>query len=532
MRSISRTFAGLGVLLGVVGACDRFTHAAFESEAQGGAGGEASTTTGSAGAGPSSTATGAPCGEAMPCGTCAICDAGVCAAEPAGATCADGVCDGAAHCAVGGVAWVRTFGIEGQNAIGQDVDVDPSGQVLFTGYYLGSTGKSLAFDEHEVGSASVSGDANIFVVAVDAQAGAVTWADDIGSGADTGQFTETLVADRSRGGAWLGGHYAGAFTFGAWSPMSSNGGNDLLVARVSSAGVGEQAFTHNDLGVQEVWALSTDTSGRVVGAGMNRGTIAAGAHSHTSANGQEAAFALLVDATAEPLWVAGIEHSNSDTSQAHGVAIHADTVWMAGSYRGTTATLPASGDSNNAFVARLAVADGSFTSLMGWGTPTGSQTIGALAATSDGVVAVGCHTEAFELDGRPVPDTGVFIAWFDDVGASTRVVSYTATGTPMVHDAAVDGMGNIIIVGSINAGSITFGNHEIESTGQAAFVAKLAHDGVALWAHTSSGDSDGARGVAWHDGAIYVAGYTNLGAFGSTEPIIGAHDIFVARLDP
>lgn len=540
MRDIIETLLTVAVVA-IPFACEGFTASDSPSDREGAAGtGGAGGASASAGAdAESSTGTGAPCSDSDPCGACAHCEADVCVADATGTACAEGICDGAATCTSGEVLWVRAFGQTGKSTMGRGIDVDGSGAVFFAGYYLGANAHTLAFDEHEVGTASANGDANIFLVALDAADGAVTWAADIGAGSDlTGQFADTLVADRARGGAWIGGHYAGAFTFGDWSAMSSNGGNDVLVGRVSGAGAGEQAFTHHDTGAQEVWSLADDGGGAVAAAGVNKGRIATDGSEHVADSGQDAAFALLLDATGQALWVGGLDHTGADRSHGHGIAITSDAVWLGGSYIGSgsvdgTMMLPASGGTENAMLARFVRSTGEVTRLSGWGTADDNQAIGAIAAAPEGIVVAGGHAGPFSLDAHDVQGSGVFVAWVDGAGDVVRAVAFEGTGTATVHDVAVDEGGAVVVAGSVAAGNVVFGDVTIESTGERAFVAKIAADAQPLWAHGSDGQTDGVRGVAVVDGAIYVTGHTDGGIFGSSpEGTIGAHDVFVARLAP
>ncbi len=113
-------------------------------------------------------------------------------------------------------------------------------------------------------------------------------------------------------------------------------------------------------------------------------------------------------------------------------------------------------------------------------------------------------------------------------------VTFGNVAAQLVHAVAVDGNGNVVVVGELE-GTMTLGNATLTSAGGTdAFVAKLAADGTLVWAkRVGDAANQGALGVAFDSlGNVLVTGYfagtINFGVTGLTTA--GLSDIFVAKL--
>lgn len=126
----------------------------------------------------------------------------------------------------GVLLWVRTAGSLAGD-IATDISIDPSGNVLITGYY---------FDAINFGGniLSISGESDVFVAKYD-PLGSVIWAKKVsGSGLDLCNSVDTDAF----GNVYLGGSFAGSCTFFGVSNITLNsaGGDDGFVAKLDASG--------------------------------------------------------------------------------------------------------------------------------------------------------------------------------------------------------------------------------------------------------------------------------------------------------
>jgi hypothetical protein len=126
----------------------------------------------------------------------------------------------------GVLIWVRTAGsLAGDFAT--DIAIDPSGNVLITGYYF----DAINFGGNILAS---SGSSDVFAVKYD-PSGSVLWAKKVGgSGLDLGNSIDTDAL----GNVYLGGSFSGSCTFFGVSNITLNsaGGDDGFVAKLDASG--------------------------------------------------------------------------------------------------------------------------------------------------------------------------------------------------------------------------------------------------------------------------------------------------------
>jgi hypothetical protein len=113
------------------------------------------------------------------------------------------------------------------------------------------------------------------------------------------------------------------------------------------------------------------------------------------------------------------------------------------------------------------------------------------------------------------------------------LLSFGGTGADIAEDVTTDGAGNVYLVGGFT-GSVLIGTNFLTGQGEDAFVAKVAPDGAVLWAVSAGGaGTDLAAGVAVDGGGnVYVVGDTDSSPaqFGSNSiATAGGSDAFVAK---
>jgi hypothetical protein len=122
------------------------------------------------------------------------------------------------------------------------------------------------------------------------------------------------------------------------------------------------------------------------------------------------------------------------------------------------------------------------------------------------------------------------------VGTTTSTLPNSPVHTSHVNKTAVDGAGNIYVVGYFHE-TVSFGNITLTSAGNSdLFLAKLDSTGQYLWAvRAGSTATDAAVGLALTpEGAVYITGYfrysATFGAITLTGP--GTSEGFIAKYDP
>jgi hypothetical protein len=139
------------------------------------------------------------------------------------------------------------------------------------------------------------------------------------------------------------------------------------------------------------------------------------------------------------------------------------------------------------------------------------------------VILVGYFTGPAAFGGKTLAGSGLWdvaIAKYAPDGTLLWATEAGGASSDEPQSVAVDQQGNVIVAGSYQQGA-SFGQHKLSSAGSNdGFVAKLSPAGQPLWAHSVGGKgADFAHGVAV-DGAgdIYIAGSFNWDAdFGSTQ---------------
>ncbi len=126
----------------------------------------------------------------------------------------------------GSLIWVRTAGSLAGD-IATDISLDPSGNVIITGYYFDAInfGGNIVFS---------SGSSDVFAAKYD-PSGTVLWAKKLGgSGLDLGNSVDTDAS----GNVYLGGSFSGSCTFFGVSNITLNsaGGEDSFVAKLDALG--------------------------------------------------------------------------------------------------------------------------------------------------------------------------------------------------------------------------------------------------------------------------------------------------------
>lgn len=157
-----------------------------------------------------------------------------------------------------------------------------------------------------------------------------------------------------------------------------------------------------------------------------------------------------------------------------------------------------------------------------------SDTVTGSATDADGNAYVSGFTTG-ALQGLNQGQFDAFVAKFDASGTQVWVRQLGSSKDDLAYGVAVDGGGNVYVVGT-TAGTLPTAS---SAGSDDAFVAKYDPSGTRQWvSQFGTSGFENAFGVALGpDGSVFVAGDTD-GSLNGTNPDLGNTDAFVTKLDP
>lgn len=442
------------------------------------------------------------------------------------ATPEDEDCDGKAPPCKGNLLWAKRFG-DSANQRANGIKADASGNVIVAGHFGGTM-------DFGGGLLTSAGSSDVFVVKLDAN-GDHVWSKRFGD-ADY-QAIYGLAVDGA-GNVIVTGTFSGNLDFGA-GPLVSAGLGDIFVAKLDPNGNLLWCKRFGDAGDQVGTAVAADGAGNVIVTGYLYGSADFGGGPLAS-GGDRDIFVTKLDANGIHLWSKRLGGVGSQLGLAV-AADDADNVLVAGEMEGP-ADLGGGpligGGGRDIFVARLDANGGHlWSNCFG---DTSDQTGWAIAPAGSGdVVLVGSFAGAADLGGGPLASAGgrdVVAAKLSANGGHLWSKRFGDLTDQDGSGVAVDGMGNVLIAGSMN-GSADFGGGPLQSGGSSdVFVAKLDANGGHLWAKRF-GDAKGqnALGIATDGpGNVLLTGILSGSVDFGGGPLVsaGGTDVFVAKFGP
>jgi hypothetical protein len=339
-----------------------------------------------------------------------------------------------------------------------------------------------------------------------------------------------------------------SITFGT-TTLTTAGGSDVFVAKLTPAGIWQWATRVGGSLFDDPGGLAVDGSGNVVITGTFQSpTLTFGSTMLTNAG----AFGDVFVAKLTPMgiweWASSAGGGNSDF--AGGVAMDSSgNVVMTGSFSSPMAIFGATTLINlgnrNSFVAKLTPA-GSWL----WATRAGESNgdadgYGVAVDGSGSVVVTGSfNTPTLTFGTATITNMGntdIFVAKLTPAGAWQWATRAGGSGIdPGSFGVAVDGSDNVVITGSFNSPTVTFGAATLICAGGTDFfVAKLTPAGVWQWATRAggSGDDRGSDVALDGSGNLVVTGYfisptISFGTTTLTNPNSPFPALFIASLSP
>jgi len=295
------------------------------------------------------------------------------------------------------------------------------------------------------------------------------------SGGGTGSDAGWDVAVDANGNAYITGWFSGTATFGS-TTLTGQGGLDVFVAKLSTSGAWQWAKSAGGTSGGYGTDVAVDANGNAYITGYFMGTATFGNTTLTSQGNRDVFVAKLSTSGA---WQWATSAGGTDLDEGCGVAVD---------------------PSGNTYIT---------------GTFYDAATFGTTNLTSQG-------------------SYDVFVAKLTTNGAWQWAVSAGGTDFEEGRDVAVDGNGNVYIFGTFYDWAL-FGSTNLTSYGgYDVFVAKLTTNGGWQWARSAggTGGDDGGGAAVDGNGNVYIIGYFHLTAtFGSTTLTSqGGYDVFVAKL--
>jgi len=314
-------------------------------------------------------------------------------------------------------------------------------------------------------------------------------------------------------------------TYGLMSAASnSNAGySDVFVTKYDKTGLWQWSSQLGTAGPDFGYGITVDSRGNA----YVTGGTPTGLDGNTS-NGGVDAFVVKFDTDGRKLWTRQLGTAGND----FGTRIADDkngslyiTGYTDGAFTGFT-----NAGLYDAFVIKLASATGATQWTQQFGS-AGNDDGSGLAVDAAGSVYAAGYTDG-DLGGTNAGWTDVFAVKLDPAtGALLWKRQFGSSESEDLSGLAVDGSGNLYLVGSTYGDLVANGNADATFMTSDAYVVKYGADGTRVWTKQfGTTVNDWATGVAVDgSGNIYVSGNT-FGILGTENA--GAIDFFLTKFDP
>ncbi len=481
--------------------------------------------------GPANTQGVGPCKGGM-----ATCDAqgtsyGPCAGEVTPkpencATAADDDCSGAAAPACSGAhLWSKGWGGPLDDE-GVAVATDPSGNVLFGGYF------DSAFD-YGCGTISPNAIDTLLLIKLDPN-GNCLFSKAFGSG---GQFS--WLATDPAGNIYGTGHFEAPVDFGggAHTPLGTRSG---FIVKFDASGVYQWSKGFGDA-ITTPRAVAIDPMGNVVATGVFNGSVDFGG-GVIPTQGATDAYVVKLSSAGAHQWSMGFGKSGNQNGRAI-VADASGNVYVEGEFSGTAnfggADLVSQG-LNDTFLVKLSPAGAHLWSKR-FGDAMDQTGVGVALDSAQNPVFTGVFSGTIDFGGASLTSQGgidVFFAKFDPSGNHLWSKAISGASSQGLGTLTVDPADNVVIVGYAQ-GTVNFGGLNIASSAgpSDAFLAKYDVSGNLLWAKIFGDTAFQVGKTVATDpmSNIILAGFMLSGGIdlgGGARSGMGGEDTFIAKLAP
>ena len=381
-----------------------------------------------------------------------------------------------------------------------------------------------------------------FVAVYDAQ-GMLLWASSAGS-ADPNRITN-LAADTAGNLIAVGSFSASSLAFGSLV-LSNAGFSDAFVVKYDPSGTPLWAIAIGGPSWEEATGVATDSFGNIYVTGhFESSQLTVGSAALTNAgSGTADIFLIKLSPQGQVLWARSFGGADIDFGQAIAVSPMGDIaitgVFWSNSFSIGSTVLTSSGQ-GDLFVARLNAGGQPLWAQKAGGTDSEIAYGIAFDPTDHLVVAGTSWSNPVIFDNQSFPNQGsndLFVAKYSPNGQLVWARSAGGSDSEEAHAVTIDTSGRIYVAGYFASAGVSFGNHSLQSSGDAdAFVVAYDPQGQPLWAQKAGGLLyDRARAIAVDThGGLYVGGdyKSNPSTFGGTTlPNDQGYDAFLAKLGP
>jgi hypothetical protein len=376
----------------------------------------------------------------------------------------DESCDGAPSC-TGSPVWSKTY--PGGSSTTFDVATDAAGNIYAVGIFSGV----VDFGGGPVTSAGMSED--IFVLKLD-KTGAFGWLKSFGDAEY--QFGTSLAVDPA-GDVLLTGYFTGSVDFGGGA-LTSAGLGDIFLVKLNAAGAHQWSKGYGD-GMQQFGVgVAVDPADNILLVGSFSGSVDLGSGPLTSVGSEDVLVAKL-DSAGGYVWAS--RHGDSDEQNGVGVASDSQgNVLVTGHFKGQIAfgmgpLLSAGAAAEDLYIAKL-TAGGAHVWSKDFGDPAAQQFGQALAVDGeDNIVLTGYFSGSVQFGAGSVTSNDgrdIFAVKFNPAGGHLWNKRFGGLGNQFGQSVAVDALGNVVLGGYVS-GTVDFGGGPVTVASDTAYVVKL-----------------------------------------------------------
>jgi len=382
---------------------------------------------------------------------------------------ADEDCNGVAEKCPLDTVWAKAYPVPSLGASPPPIAVDPMGNIIYASGFTGTV-------DFGTGPMAPAGGSDIYVVKID-DTGATQWARRYGDSADQNAYA---AATSTAGDVFVTGTFQGSVDFGNGAPITSAGGDDAYLLKLTPTGATTWVAFGGDASSQTPTAVAAMPDGGAVISGSFYGVLQfPGCAALTAPTSGSALFLtrFAPDGTCAASVtlgsMAGYPYVNQVTSDAAG------NVYVAGEFSGTVSfpgfTATALG-STDGFVAKL---DGS-SLFPAWVKTFGSAAMDAgdgvasgtsISADANGnVLITGYITDTVDVGGTMVSPLGpksFLVAQLGPDGSTTWAKAFGNCGVSSVNSqmwGKLNAKGHVVLVGFF-AGDVDFGGGDFMAFG-------------------------------------------------------------------
>ena len=361
--------------------------------------------------------------------------------------------------------WSKSFGDDKHQFV-RSIAVDPSGNAIITGAFLGS----INFGGGALTSTTPSFE-DVFVAKF-GPGGSHIWSKKFG---DANPQFGTAVAADPWGNIFVTGDFQGSISFGG-DPFVSDGGSDIFVAKLTPGGVHRWSKHYGNPYDQYSRAIAADGAGNVFVGGVFIDAIDFGCGTIGYSSGRGICVAKL-DSAGVCSWSDGFGASGDQELEeiavdASGNSIIAGSFDVSVDFGGGTLT---SAGNEDIFVAKFGPGGAHLWSKR-FGDTNVQNGYGVAADASGNAVITGILYGTADFGGGALTDAGagdVFIAKFGPGGAHLWSKRFGDEQYQIAFGLGTDASGNVFAAGGFN-GAIAFGGDTLTcTTDKDVFVAKL-----------------------------------------------------------